>query len=65
MEIAFGHLRYTPATFWAMSLVEFNAAVTGYGEKVGGGSSTSDDCMTRSELEALMEAYPDGDRHSP
>ena len=57
MELALGHLRMAPATFWAYSLKEWLAAVDGYRESLGMDESSSP--MTRDELASLMEEHPD------
>lgn len=56
MEIAFGHMRVTPATFWGYSLIEWLAALEGYRIKMGGEKTEP---FTSSDLSRLMERYPD------
>lgn len=46
-----------PSTFWSYSATEWLAAVDGYMESVG--ADDAPEPFTRSELEALMEEYPD------
>lgn len=57
MELAFGHLRMAPATFWRYSLKEWLAAVDGYMESVG--AEKAPEPFTRAELAAMMEEHPD------
>lgn len=53
MRLGLGALRLPPAAFWAMTPVEFLAALQGAGlAPIGGG-------MDRGALDALMAAYPD------
>jgi len=47
----------SPQTFWAMSLPEWRAAIRGYQSRHGVRTAAP---LGRSELEALMERYPDG-----
>ena len=53
MEIGFGHLRLSPDAFWRMTLPELAAAARalGFGADAGG--------ITRAELQALMQTFPD------
>lgn len=57
MKIAFGHMHYTPAVFWGMSLREWQCALKGYIEKVNGGPP--EEPMDGARLKELMEKYPD------
>lgn len=57
MEIGIGVLHLSPDDFWNMSLREFYAACDGLNEFHGGGAKNGP--MTKSELEELMELYPD------
>lgn len=59
MEIGLGVLQLSPDAFWSMSLFEMYAACDGLNAYNGGGSSEKSGPMTRSELEELMELYPD------
>lgn len=63
MEIGLGHLRMAPAVFWGYSVKEWIAAWDGYRESVG--AEEAPEPFTQSELQALMEEYPDDDRHAP
>ena len=53
MRLGLGTLRLPPDTFWAMTPVEFLAALQGAGLIPTGGT------MDRSVLETLMSAFPD------
>ena len=50
-----------PETFWAMTLVEWRAAVTGFAQARGLRVVSPADAMRRSELLELMQLYPDTD----
>lgn len=50
-------MRLTPRAFWAMSLVEWRAAIAGYQNTRGIRTAAP---LARTEFEALMELYPDG-----
>lgn len=50
-------MRLEPRAFWAMSLPEWRAAITGY-QSARGIRTTAP--LARTEFEALMEAHPDG-----
>ncbi|MGB0717725.1 MAG: phage tail assembly chaperone [Alphaproteobacteria bacterium] len=56
MEIGLGILQLPPSDFWGMSLSEFYAACDGLREFNGG---TEQEPLSRSELQELMELYPD------
>ena len=58
MEIGLGVLHLAPRDFWDMTLTEFYAACEGLNQFHGGGSEKNGP-MLRSELEELMELYPD------
>jgi hypothetical protein len=61
IEIGLGHLGFAPAVFWTLSFIEWNAAVTGYREKVTGSREDGPgESMSRADFERLAEAYPDG-----
>lgn len=49
-------MRIPPDHFWAMSLVEWRACVTGFQSRSGTRAAP----LARTEFEALMERYPDG-----
>lgn len=53
MRLGLGTLRLTPEVFWAMTPVEFLAALQGAGLIPTGGA------MDRNVLETLMTAFPD------
>lgn len=57
MELALGHLRMAPATFWRYSVKEWLAAVDGYMESIGADEAAEP--FTKDDLAALMEEYPD------
>lgn len=57
MELALGHLRMAPATFWAYSVKEWLAAVDGYMESIG--ADPAAEPFTKDDLAAMMEEYPD------
>lgn len=50
-------MRLTPRAFWAMSLPEWRAAISGY-QAARGICATAP--LARRELDAMMELYPDG-----
>lgn len=54
--IAFGHMHFTPDTFWGFSLREWQAALKGYIKKEYGDQPQP---MRRSRLQQLMKEYPD------
>ncbi len=58
MKLAFAYLKFTPSTFWAMSLREWQAAVIGYREKHAP-PIRDEDTISRDRLNELMEQYPD------
>ncbi len=53
MMLGLGSLRLSPATFWAMSLVEWRALLDG---RFGNAGAMP---LGRAELEQLMTLYPD------
>ena len=55
MEVGLGHMGFSPAVFWAMSLTEWRAAYRGYRHKVTGESADAPGAMTRADLDALIE----------
>lgn len=57
MKVAFGHMHYSPNQFWEFTLREWQACMKGYIEKTQGDRETP---MTSSDLNSLMERYPDG-----
>ncbi len=57
MELSFGVLGMAPATFWAMSVAEWGAAVAGYLAAHGLGPGSAP--LSRAELAALTRQYPD------
>lgn len=57
MELALGHLRMAPGTFWRYSVKEWLAAVDGYMESIGADEAATP--FSRDELTALMEEHPD------
>lgn len=60
MEIGLGHLRYPPAVFWGLSLLEFDAAHNGYLESLGVKTGTTAPAkMSQSRMSELMALYPD------
>ncbi|MBI1188320.1 MAG: phage tail assembly chaperone [Alphaproteobacteria bacterium] len=61
MEIAFGHLKLAPDAFWGMTILEFRCAYIGLVESVTGErpGARNGEFLTRKELAALMEKYPD------
>ena len=56
MEAALGKMQITPDVFWNMSFPEFYAAVQGFAEFNSSGKPPP---LRKSELEELMEMYPD------
>ena len=50
-------MRFSPKTFWGMSLAEFTSACEGYLLKNGKGGKTGP--ITQNELKELMERFPD------
>lgn len=60
MEIGLGHLRLTPAAFWAMTMREYDAAQRGYLQSRGVDMSKRGGGMTRARLDELKRLYPDG-----
>ena len=61
MKIGLGHVGMSPKDFWGLSLVEWTYLLDGYVEKNGG--DPNEQPVSRSELQELMEKYPDGDRN--
>lgn len=60
MKLAYGVFRFTPATFWNFTLLEWQCAVEGYYESING---QRDEPMDRDGLERLMRENPDGPRN--
>ena len=58
MKIAFGHMHLPSEVFWHYSLREWQAAFKGYVQKHNG-SQGVDTPLDRSDLNSLMERYPD------
>lgn len=56
MQTALGKMGMTPQVFWDMSFPEFYAAVEGFAEFHSGGKPPP---LRKSELNELMELYPD------
>ena len=56
MEIGLGIMRISPSEFWNLSFVEFYSAVKGFKEF---NCTQQSNPLTRSELEELMDMYPD------
>ncbi len=50
-----------PDVFWAMTLVEWRAAVKGFAQARGFRAASAAHAMRRSELLELMQLYPDTD----
>ncbi len=48
-----------PEIFWNMSLVEWRAALTGFGEARGVRAHLPAGSLGRRELDALMQTFPD------
>lgn len=59
MEAGLGALRLSPCDFWAMTPRELDAALKG---AFGPRASVSEP-LSRGDLAALMQRYPDGDPH--
>jgi uncharacterized phage protein (TIGR02216 family) len=59
MAFGFGVLRLHSGAFWALTPRELISAVEGAG---GQGLLSHDGSITRSTLELLMQAFPDGDQ---
>ena len=57
LEIGLGVLHMRAEDFWNLSLYEFYAACDGLNEFNSGGKKHTP--LTRSELDELMEMYPD------
>ena len=58
LSYAFGVLRLSPESVWAMTPRELDAALSGaFGHRAG-------QPLSRADLAALMQAYPDGDEHA-
>ena len=55
MEICLGMVGMQPSEFWNSSIHEIHCAIEGFKEFNG----TSHDPLTKSELDNLMELYPD------
>ena len=49
-----------PEIFWNMSLVEWRAALAGFGEARGVRAHSPAGSLGRRELDALMQRFPDG-----
>lgn len=58
MKSAFGLLHLTPETFWSMTMVEFRATSLGYAQ-ANSATRSSVNPLSRSELEDMMERFPD------
>lgn len=56
MEVGLGILHIQPDQFWNMSVNELFAALDGWAEANGAERNRP---LTRSELNSLMERYPD------
>lgn len=56
MQIGLGVLHLSPDEFWSMTLTEFYCACDGMSEFQGGRNTEP---LSRSELDELMELYPD------
>lgn len=57
MEAGLGALRLSPRDFWAMTPRELDAGLRGlFGPRVSAP-------LSRGDLTALMQRYPDGDPH--
>ncbi len=54
--MALGKMRFSPQEFWDLSFPEFYAAIKGFSEFYSGGNPPP---LRQSELEDLMERYPD------
>tara|TARA_R100000988_G_scaffold84974_1_gene47910 strand:+ start:414 stop:575 length:162 start_codon:yes stop_codon:yes gene_type:complete len=48
-----------PSEFWDMGMPELMMAIDGFSEFHGGGEDKKDGPLTRSELDDMMERYPD------
>jgi uncharacterized phage protein (TIGR02216 family) len=57
MKNALGKMGMTPDVFWNMSPYEFYMAIEGFAEFHSGGKPPP---LSRTELNDLMERYPDG-----
>jgi uncharacterized phage protein (TIGR02216 family) len=53
IELGLGRLRLPPRVFWAMSLVEWRAAVSRLAPR-------GTEPLARAELERMMKEFPDG-----
>lgn len=58
MAFGLGILRLAPRDFWSMSLLELNAAVAG-----ASGTAWTGEPITKSDLGALMDRFPDLNTH--
>jgi hypothetical protein len=65
MEIALGVMEMSPDDFWGMTMGEFAAKFDGWQERNGGKGKSKPPPMTKSELDALREYYPDGGSIKP
>jgi uncharacterized phage protein (TIGR02216 family) len=59
MAMGLGTLRLTPSVFWAMTPRELEAALR------GAFGIASAEPLSRADLTALMQLYPDGETHGP
>jgi len=58
MELGLGHLGMTPARLWNLTFPEWNAKLSGFMEFHGIDQKASP--MSRDEMEAMIEEFPDG-----
>ena len=56
MQIGLGKMQMRPDDFWNMSIQEFYSAINGFAEFHSSGPPPP---LTKSELDDLMERYPD------
>jgi uncharacterized phage protein (TIGR02216 family) len=57
MQLGLGQLQIPPKQFWAMTPKELECAITGLLGHAG------DNPMSRSDLENLVNRFPDKDKH--
>jgi uncharacterized phage protein (TIGR02216 family) len=58
MELGLGHLGMTPGQLWCLTFPEWNAKLRGFMEFHGIKPQAAP--MTRKEMDAMIEEFPDG-----
>lgn len=58
MELGLGHMQMNPPDFWVLTFPEWNAKMRGFKEFHG--IKEVPPPMTRAEMDAMIEEFPDG-----